>query len=114
MENKKEVVLDILSKLSDLKFQNDVWTKQLYWDRILNYGEAVNTLEDYNFFDDANNGLILLKEKEDQRLLLLFVKKILDFDEDGEQKPIANNLEWVEISQMAKLLHEALQRANFR
>lgn len=114
MENKKEAILDILNKLSDLKFQNDVWTIQLYWDRILSYGEAINTLEDYNFFDDVNNGLIVLKEKEDQRLLLFFVKKILDFDEDGEQKPIANNPKWIEITQMAKLLHVALQRANFR
>ena len=113
MENKKEIVLDILNKISDLQFQNDVWTKQLYWDRILNYGEAINTLEDYSFFDDVNNGVIELNEKEEQRLLILFSKKVMEFDEFAEQKPIATNLKWREITQMAKILHEALLRANF-
>lgn len=104
MENSKEVILDVLNKISDLEFQQKVWIEQSYWDRILNYSEAVNTLEDYSFFEDVNNGLIKMKNEEEQKILVSFSKRITEFDENGANKPVASNPLWIETSLMARQL----------
>lgn len=110
MENSREVILEILNKISDLDFQQKVWIEQSYWDKISNYGEAINTLEDYSFFEDVNNGLIRTIDEEQQKLLLSFSKTIIEFDENGNNKPVASNPRWMEASLMAKQLGSILGR----
>lgn len=108
MEDKKVVVLDIIEKLSDLDFQREVWVQQKYWDRVLNFGEAVNTLDDYNFFDDVETNS--MKFPNDQwRTLVYFSKKILGFEEDESAEEILQNPDWIEITKIAKDVMKILQ-----
>lgn len=57
-------ILDIISKLSSLEFQNDVWIEGKYWDRVVNLEEARNLLGDYFFFEDVDENRIGLLDEE--------------------------------------------------
>jgi hypothetical protein len=101
MENKKEIVLDILDKLSDLSFQEKVWIKQEYWDQVLNFGEAVNLLDDYSFFDEVFEGKIKFIETTEQNKLESFVKELEAYQEPFNPNDMLQDPRWRRISEQA-------------
>jgi len=108
MVNKSVNILDVIEKLSNLDFQNDVWVKGKYWDRVANYSEAINTLEDYNFFDDLTNNRIGLT-KEEINITNSFVKKLLEYGNRNPSYMISDNI-WKDIVKHSQLVSEILKR----
>jgi hypothetical protein len=71
-------ILEILEKIGNINFQKDVWKDQKYFDNILSYGEGINTLDDYFFFDAIENRELPL----DANLYLFiddYIKKLLSY-----------------------------------
>lgn len=108
MEQKKEKIISILKKISDFSFQEDVWVKQSYWDEILNLGEAVNTLDDYCFFDEVEEGKIKFLESVNQEKLENFVKELLLFEEPSNPEELLHDLKWKDLSLQAGELSRLL------
>ena len=104
MENAKENILDILSKISDLKFQKEVWKEQKHWDKILNFGEAVNTLDDYSFFD-SNEIWGTLSDYEVNQIQD-FKTKLENYEENTD---MLNDKNWILITDKAKEIHSLLK-----
>ncbi len=115
MESYHLNILYVLDKISDLNFQNDVWVRQAYWDRVLNFGEAVNTLDDFCFFDEIESGTIFLSDPNDQIQLELFVKDLLEYEESDDPKDMLLDSKWIEITRISlrlKRLFEAKWSGN--
>ncbi len=111
MDNSKKNILDIINKLSDLQFQKEVWIDGKYFDYISNYGEAVNTLGDFNFFEEFENGIINLDNENEQKILKDFVYKILSYNEPVHNiHSILNDNEWLEIVVLAKCVLKSLKK----
>ncbi len=113
MEHKKEKVLDVLKKISDFNFQEDVWVNQKYWDEVLNFGEAVNTLDDYCFFDEVEEGKIKFSDSKAQMSLEAFVTELLAYEEPSNPQEMLRDPKWREISEKAAELNKQLERINF-
>ena len=99
-------IVDVLNKISDLKFQREVWLEGKYWDRVSSFEEAVNTLEDYKFFDDVKENKIGLSE-EDKVQVDLFVKKLNEYDVE-DVTFMLNDSKWEIIVSLAKKTNEIL------
>lgn len=84
MENTSTNIIDIIKKISDLKFQKDVWLEGKYWDRVSSFDEAVNTLEDYNFISDINENRIGLTESEKNKIES-FTIKLMGYEDKNPQ-----------------------------
>ena len=104
MIDSEKIIADILSKLSNPQFLKDVWINHKYWDNILNYDEAVNTLDDYYFFDKVEAGKIKFTDAETQKKLELFVKKLLEYDPPVFNHSNLNDTQWKEIMKISKQL----------
>ena len=103
MNNTKEVITDIIRKLSDKEFQINVWINNLYWDPILNFGEAVNTLDDYSFFERKELEKIFFTEKLisiDE--LIEFGERLERFEEPEDLSDLHKDLNWIEIMRKAE------------
>lgn len=95
MRNTSENVLDVIKKIADPKFQREVWVEGKYWDRVTDFEEAVNTLEDYNFFTDVSKNRIGLSGKE-RRIVNTFAKKLSKYDSEHGSFTLTNP-RWREI-----------------
>ncbi|WP_282040003.1 hypothetical protein [Saccharicrinis aurantiacus] len=113
MKNKKGIILDILSKIADTNFQKKVWVDQEYWDPILNFGEAVNTLEDYFFFEEIQNGAINSTNLSLNEELLWFSKELMKYDEPSDPSYMLKDEKWLNICEKATYLKEALKLIDF-
>jgi hypothetical protein len=113
MEHKKEKILDVLKKISDFRFLEDVWVNQKYWDEVLNFGEAVNTLDDYCFFDDVEEGRIILPDLKSQMGLKSFVADLLTYQEPSSPQEMLHDLKWKDLSEKAAILNKQLQAISF-
>ncbi len=99
MENTSENILDVLEKISNFKFQKEVWLEGKYWDRVSSFEEAVNTLEDYNFFTDVNENKIGLTENEKNKTKFFNTK--LEEYEGGNCKDMLTDPSWKNIVEEA-------------
>ena len=82
MKNTSRNVIDILEKISDFKFQKEVWLEGKYWNRVSSFEEAVNTLEDYNFFTDVDENKIGLTENEKNKTKI-FINKLMQYESEN-------------------------------
>lgn len=105
----KQYVL-ILGNLSDLQFQRDVWLDCKYPDRIFNFGEAVNTLEDYNFFERVECRELDLTEAE-YLAVCDFSRSLFSYDEPvSDIGRMFNDKEWMVIVEQARCVKENFVR----
>lgn len=109
MENYKTAILDVLQKISDLDFQRDVWVKQAYWDIVLNFGEAVNLLDDYCFFEEVEKKDISLPDIVEQNNMECFIKDILEYEEPSDPLVMLVDSKWIEIAKRGKRVKERLE-----
>ena len=107
MKNRQDVIEDILNKLSDIKFQEDVWVKHSYWHRITNFGEAVNTLDDYDFFDELYSDNLIMDEA-DLSILNDFRRRLLNFIEFENGNLMLTDPSWIQIAKDASLIRSML------
>lgn len=108
MKNKSKNVLDVLDKISDIKFQKDVWLEGKYWDKISDFEEAVNTLEDYDFFIDIDENKIGLS-KEEKDITKLFIDKLIKYESRNVEFMLKDN-NWISITESAKKVNKILNK----
>ncbi len=102
-------ILSILDKLADLDFQRAVWVHQAYFDEVLNFGEAVNLLDDYHFFDAVERQYIKLKAADDQDKLTNFANALLAYNEPLERAEILTDPSWLSIVRDASQIRALLE-----
>ncbi|MDF2380352.1 hypothetical protein JMG10_02655 [Nostoc ellipsosporum NOK] len=102
-------ILSTLDKLADLDFQRAVWINQAYFDEVLNFGEAVNLLDDYNFFDAIEHQDIKLKTVDDQQKLASFANALLEYKEPFERTKILTDPSWLSIVREAAHIRVLLE-----
>lgn len=113
MEQRKKVVLDILERICNIQFQKDVWVNHLYNDVIFCFGEAVNMLDDYFFFDDIKEGKIKFSDPIDQDRLEDFASNILAYDDPPNINIMLNDTKWNKICEDAYILVNSLKEIDF-
>jgi hypothetical protein len=101
-------ILEILDKIADLDFQRAVWVHQTYFDEVLNFGETVNLLDDYNFFYAVEHQDIKLKTADDQEKLTNFANALLAYNEPLERAKILTDPSWLSIVRDAALIRVLL------
>lgn len=110
MENHKANILDILGKIASLSFQEAVWVKSTYWDRILNYVEAINTLGDYQFYELIKTGKIAFENENDRVLVFSFIADILDYEEPTNPEDMLADPVWQSIAQRAERVRQLIDK----
>jgi hypothetical protein len=108
MKNKDQNILDVISKIASLDFQQDVWVEGKYWDRVINFEEAVNTLDDYEFFEDIKANHIGLSENEQGRIENL-LNKLLEY-ESRNPKAMISDPNWLKIVQETGEIYPILKK----
>lgn len=112
MINHRENLIDILGKISDPEFQKEVWVDHKYWDRITDFGEAVNTLDDYFFFDLVEARKLGLKDSE-YHLADDFVTALLGYEEPKLPAKMLSDESWLKITEQARIVLNALQKSEW-
>lgn len=112
MQNRKAVVLEILSKISDVEFQKNVWVDG-QGDFVTSYSEAVNQLDDYTFFEFIDNREIPFTNEGDEIKTKLFIEKPVNYDEPIDFKTALNDSHWLEIVNLAEEVKLILMELNF-
>ncbi len=105
MQNWKENSIDFIGKIGDLNFQYAIWLNHSFWDEILNFGEAVNKLEDYFFFEKVENGSIRFDEKELQVNLVAFSNNLLSYEEPKKVEEMLEDESWLNIVGQARVIY---------
>lgn len=106
MENQLQVIFDIIERISNINFQKEVWIQGRYWDAVSSFGESINLLDDYGFFDKFSYFENLLNKDESEKikhfknLLLLYDPK----DNMLEDK------EWISITRLARELLPVIEQ----
>ena len=113
MEERKKVVLDILERICNIQFQENVWVNHLYEDIIFSFGEAVNMLDDYFFFEDIKNGKIRFLDPINQDKLENFAADIIAYDEPEIISFMLDDPEWTRICKEACELVNSLKGIDF-
>jgi hypothetical protein len=108
MTNHEIKSLEILSKLANIKFQQKVWLKNEQWDEVLNLGEAINSLDDYSFFDDLENGNLFVESGVQQNELNAFSDLLLNYEEPASVSEMLKDPNWLKIVNSAKSIVEQL------
>lgn len=106
MEKRIEFILDILGKISNINFQNEVWIQGKYWDRVSSFGESVNLLDDYGFFDDCKLFEKLL-DKVEREKIAYFKELLLAYEQNGNN--ILDTEEWLLITRLAQELVQIIK-----
>ena len=108
VKNTLENIIDVLEKICDLKFQKDVWLEGKYWDRVSSFEEAVNTLEDYNFFVNVTKNSIGLTESE-KIIIESFNSRLVKYECENVERMLQDNV-WIRIVDSAKEVHKIIQK----
>lgn len=106
---RREIILYIFSCLSDSEFRRKVWVDGEYFDTYCSsFGEAVNSLDDFNFFNDVENGNIKLENNVLQIRLEKLMKDILDYQEPDSAACMLKDPSWIKIVDEASQIHALL------
>jgi hypothetical protein len=84
MDQKIINIIDLLEKISNQAFQEQVWLNQKIWNRASSLGETINLLDDYHFFEDIEAKKITLLDANMNKLMLSF----------GENKDSLDGFNW--------------------
>lgn len=105
---KREIVLYIFSCLSDVEYQRKAWGGGEFDMYFSSFGEAVNSLDDLNFFDDFENKIIRLTNYTDQNKLANFLQEIVDYEEPNSVNEMLEDVNWLRIVDEARQIHTFL------
>jgi hypothetical protein len=108
MERTSENVLDVIKKIADPRFQREVWIEGRYWDRVSDFDEAVNTLEDYNFFTDVGENKLGLPKKE-LAITVSFLDKLSNYDRTHDNFSLEDSRWQVIIGEAVKVYNLLLK-----
>ena len=98
----KDNIVSVIDKIGDLDFQQAVWLNGFYWHRVLSFGEAVNILEDYYFYDKVQNKSLTFENEELQLLLVSFSVSLLSYEEPNDVEKMLRDKKWLEIVEKAQ------------
>jgi uncharacterized ubiquitin-like protein YukD len=99
-------IIDLLEKISNQAFQEQVWINQKIWNRASSLGETINLLDDYHFFEDLEAKKITLLDAKMNKLISSFVAELLEYKEPIEIREIHQDTNWLKIMSDAKVLVE--------
>jgi hypothetical protein len=106
MNQKITNIIDLLEKISNQEFQEKVWINQKIWHRASSFGETVNLLDDYHFFEDLESKKISMVDSKMNNLIKSFAAEILEYEEPTIIREIHQDLNWLKIMREAKVLME--------
>ena len=106
MDQKIINIIDLLEKISNQTFQEQVWLNQKIWNRASSLGETINLLDDYHFFEDIEAKKITLLDANLNKLMLSFAAELLEYKEPVEIREIHQDTNWLKIMSEAKVLVE--------
>jgi hypothetical protein len=105
MKNKN--ILHIFKCLSDLDFQNKVWVNADFFDSLCSsFGEAVNSLEDFNFYEDIKNK----KFKFSVDLYSKISNLLDDLDNYDENEKMMSDPQWLNIVKQSKIIYDEIKK----
>lgn len=108
MQTQWSVIIEILKRIGDIKFQEDIWVKQKHNHPLLSFGETVNTLEDYFFFDSIKNRELKLSEKN-YKILDQYIKSLISYTEPKDTSLMLTDLKWINIVQATESIIDILK-----
>lgn len=108
MQTQWSVIIEILKKIADLKFQKEVWTKRRYKHPLFDFGETINTLEDYYFFDSVKEREMPFGEK-DYEALDQYIERLTSYTAPGVLARMLNDPGWINITQETKRIINILE-----
>lgn len=102
---KRENILYILGCLSNYQFQIDCWKNGIYFDQYCSsFGEAVNSLDDFNFFDD----IATCKFNFSEVLYSKVVNILSDLEQYQETENMLHDQYWIDIVKRIGQVHSEL------
>ena len=112
---RKDIITHIIIRLGDLDFQKSCWFKGEFFDIwASSLGEAINFLDDCDFFDNVDLGNIYFSDMIYQNKLLQFIKNLLTYEPLTEGEEILETPEWKVIALQAKELTTFLKEIKFK
>jgi hypothetical protein len=108
METQWSVIIEILKAIADLDFQKDVWLVHKYKHPLFSFGETVNTLEDYFFFESIEQRELHLPEN-DHEIVAQYIKNLLSYNEPADPSLMFSDPAWINISASTKTVIDILQ-----
>jgi hypothetical protein len=106
MDQKIINIIDLLEKISNQAFQEQVWLNQKILNRASSLGETINLLDDYHFFEDIEAKKITLLDANLNKLMISFAAELLEYKEPIEIREIHQDTNWLKIMSEAKVLVE--------
>lgn len=106
--SKKQSILYMIERLSNLDFQMNIWVAQKHWDRALDFGETVNVLDDYCFFDDVETNAYNLSQECDYKLKR-FAMHLLSYSDNINPENMMKDNSWLNVVEEAKVTYEILK-----
>lgn len=97
LEEWKSNIILVIEKVADLNFQYAVWVNGSFWHRVLDFGEAVNILDDYYFFEKVGNKTILFEDVDLQKLLISFSESLLAYEAPNDTRQILEDEKWLNV-----------------
>lgn len=108
METQWSVIIEILKKLSNEQFQKDVWAQHKYKHPLFSFGETVNTLGDYFFFDSIKERELNLSSEE-YELLDQYITNLLSYTEPRDASLMLVDPKWSNIMQSTNRIIDILK-----
>ncbi len=105
--------IDLLDKISSKQFQRKVWIEGECRDRAESLGETINLLDDYKFFENIEKQKLFSNDSEKQKLLEVFSKEILNYNEPQFIELIYDDPKWLFIMKLADEIKNLLLKKEF-
>ncbi|MGN6399935.1 MAG: hypothetical protein ACTHMD_05750 [Flavisolibacter sp.] len=96
MQTQWRVIIEILKKVADIKFQREIWIEHKRKHPLFSFGETVNTLDDYFFFDSINDRELDLS-LEDYQAIIRYNDKLLSYTVPNIISSILDDPKWLDI-----------------
>jgi hypothetical protein len=106
-------IVNLISRVSDLNFQRNVWLEQKQNDIAFSMGELINLLDDYSFFEDVDILCSYINDKKDKLLIQQFEKELLNYQEPENIVTIFYDEQWLSIVNQANKIVSILTALNF-
>ncbi len=105
MESWKENIVHFIGRVGDLNFQYAVWLNGSFEDIISNFGEAVNTLDDFLFFEKVEDRSIRFNDEKLQENLVSFSASLLSYQEPNRMEEMLEDEKWLKVVGKARIIY---------
>lgn len=112
MDTNWKQIIYFLQKIGDIQFQEDVWFGGKYYDWACDYGEAVNLLDDYWYYDAIEGNELNLPSPQ-LEYILKFNESLINYDKSANVSiNMLSDPSWLRIvndsNEVVKIIESAL------